>query len=53
MKIVLLAEAVADIKLAVDHYNKELPGLGFEFASNVRKTIERIKSFPQAWSVPR
>jgi plasmid stabilization system protein ParE len=34
---------------AVDYYNAERAGLGYEFAAEVSKTIDRIKAFPRSW----
>ena len=34
---------------AVDYYNEQSPGLGFEFAAEVRRTLGRIQSHPSAW----
>lgn len=42
---------VAKIELidAVDYYNLQSEGLGFEFAVEVQSTLERIESFPESW----
>jgi len=49
MKIVLLDPALQEFSDAVDFYNNESPGLGFEFADEIFHTIDRIKSMPDAW----
>ncbi len=33
--------------------NWEQPGLGRRFKAEVRQTVKRIKSYPQAWPVER
>lgn len=43
------APAEAEFMDAIDHYNMESEGLGFEFAAEVRRTIERIIQYPDAW----
>lgn len=35
---------------AVSYYNEQCAGLGFEFAAEVRHTIERINRFPASWT---
>lgn len=50
MKLKLLAAAKTDVAGAIAYYNSEEPGLGAEFAAEVRKTIERILQFPNAWT---
>ena len=50
MKLELLTAAQTDVADAIAYYNVEEPGLGADFASEVRKTIERILQFPHAWT---
>ena len=50
MKVDVLAPAVAELREAVEYYNRQSEGLGFEFAAEVRRTIARIVQFPDAWS---
>ncbi|MFQ5584000.1 MAG: type II toxin-antitoxin system RelE/ParE family toxin [Calditrichia bacterium] len=33
----------------MDYYNEQSEGLGFEFASEVKRTLERIIQYPEAW----
>lgn len=51
MNIIVLSCAEAEFAEAVDYYNKQRPGLGFEFAAEVQRTLERIRNHPQAWPV--
>lgn len=45
----LLATAEAELLEAVAWYNEQSEGLGFEFAAEAFRTIERIVRYPQAW----
>jgi len=49
MKLKLLTAAKSDVADAIAYYNTKKPGLGSEFAGEVRKAIERILQFPKAW----
>ncbi len=49
MKYLILSQAELELKEAVIFYNNERSGLGFEFALEVEKTIERIIKHPHAW----
>lgn len=49
MRIRVLSCAEREFVEAVDHYNGERPGLGYEFADEVNATFERIRSFSEAW----
>ena len=44
-----LGPAIKEFESAVSFYNSQSEGLGFEFALEVRKTIERIVKHPLAW----
>jgi plasmid stabilization system protein ParE len=50
MKVDFLDPAKAEFAEAVAFYNRESEGLGFEFAAEVKRTIERIVQFPAAWA---
>lgn len=50
MKLKLLTAARTDVADAIEHYNVQEPGLGAEFATEVRKTIERTLQYPNAWT---
>jgi plasmid stabilization system protein ParE len=50
MKIRYLDAADAEFQEAVDYYNDQRPGLGFEFSDEVRDAVNRIRNYPQAWT---
>ena len=50
MKIDFLAPAESEFKEAIAYYNMQSEGLGFEFAAEVKRTLERIIQHPKAWS---
>jgi len=35
---------------AVDYYNEQRAGLGYEFVLEVDRAIERVTQFPEAWA---
>jgi hypothetical protein len=49
MKIQVLSAAIAEFKEAVAYYNTQSEGLGFEFAAEMRRTVDRIEHLPEAW----
>lgn len=49
MNIDFLAPAEAEFEDAIIYYNDQSEGLGFEFAVEVKRTIERIVQYPDAW----
>jgi len=51
MRILVLSIAEDEFAEAVDYYNEQRPGLGFEFAAEVQRTFERVRRLPQAWPV--
>lgn len=51
MRVRFLQVAKAELDDAVDYYNRERAGLGYEFLWEVFFAIDRIKQFPQAWQV--
>ena len=51
MRILVLSSAEEEFAEAVDYYNEQRPGLGFEFAAEVQRTFERIRRLPKAWPV--
>jgi ParE toxin of type II toxin-antitoxin system, parDE len=46
-----LAEAEAELAEAVAYYNALMPGLGAEFALEVRDGLTRIEQYPKAWQL--
>lgn len=50
MRVEFLDTAEAEFQEAIDFYNRQSEGLGFELALEVKDTIERIVLFPQAWT---
>jgi len=49
MKYSFHYEAELEFNSAIDYYEECQDGLGFEFANEVYKTIQRIIQFPDAW----
>lgn len=49
MRIRFEIEAAAELAEAVAYYNGLLPGLGSEFAAEVRGGLHRIEEHPNAW----
>ncbi len=50
MKVEFLSVAELEFAEAVEYYNQESEGLGFKFAAEVKRTLERIVQFPNAWA---
>jgi len=51
MNVEFLAPACVEFAETVKYYETQRPGLGSEFAAEVRRTIERILEYPEAWSL--
>jgi plasmid stabilization system protein ParE len=49
-QVVILTAAEAELLDATAYYNQQSEGLGFEFAAEVQRTIERIIRYPLAWN---
>lgn len=49
MNIRILAAAEVELADAVEYYNCQSEGLGFEFAAEIRRTLDRIARMPKAW----
>jgi hypothetical protein len=49
MKIEFLNPATIEFTAAISYYNEQSEGLGFEFAAEVNRTMERILQYPEAW----
>jgi len=50
MKIEFLKPAECEFLDAIEYYNNESEGLGYEFTIEVSKTLERIVQYPKAWT---
>ena len=49
MEIIFLPPAKAELTDATSYYNMQSEGLGYEFAAEVKRTLERIVQYPDAW----
>ena len=49
MHIEFLSPAEDELRDTIDYYNNQSEGLGFEFAAEVKRTLERILQYPIAW----
>jgi plasmid stabilization system protein ParE len=49
MRFRLLPPAERELRKAAKYYNSRVPGLGSDFVREVRDTIRRILSQPEAW----
>ncbi len=49
MNIEFIAPAQEEFKEAVKYYNNQSEGLGFEFALESKRTLNRIIRYPDAW----
>ena len=49
MKYAFHPDAKTEFRAAIDYYEECEPGLGADFAIEVRSTIGHILSFPNAW----
>jgi len=45
-----LAPVKVELADAIEYYDAQESGLGFRFAQEVKRTLERILQFPEAWS---
>jgi ParE toxin of type II toxin-antitoxin system, parDE len=50
MRAEFLAPAAAEFSEAVAYYESRREGLGSEFAAEVRRTIDRVLQYPDAWT---
>lgn len=48
MEIEFLPPAKAELKEAISYYNNQSEVLGYEFAAEVKRTLERIVQYPTA-----
>lgn len=51
MNVEFLEPTWAEFIEAVEYYNGQKEGLGFEFSEEIWTTIERIIQYPEAWSL--
>jgi hypothetical protein len=51
MRLLVLSCAEEELAEAIDYYNTQCPGLGYELAAEVQRTFERIRHHPTAWPV--
>lgn len=49
MKIRFLSAARLELEAALVYLNEQSEGLGYEFAVEVKRTLERIVRYPDAW----
>jgi hypothetical protein len=49
MEITFLPSAKDEFTEAITYYNGQSEGLGYEFAAEVKRTLERIAQYPEAW----
>jgi len=50
MEIDFLPPAKDELTEAISYYNAQGEGLGYEFAAEMKRTLERIVQYPDAWS---
>ena len=50
MNVNFISVAEREYFEAIEYYNQEQPGLGFEFAAEVDSAIQRILEHPEAWA---
>ncbi len=50
MVVEFLVPAQAEFDEAIDYYRSQRPELGSQFSEEVKRTIERILRYPEAWS---
>jgi hypothetical protein len=48
MKVEFLPPASAELMDAISYYNMQSEGLGYEFAGEVKRMLERIVQYPDA-----
>lgn len=49
MEIEFLSTAEDELEEAIVFYNLQSEGLGYEFAAEIKRTLERIIQYPDAW----
>jgi hypothetical protein len=48
--VYFFSPAEKELRDAIEYYNDQCAGLGFEFAAEIRRTIGRILYIPSAWT---
>ena len=48
MTVKFLAPARSELAEAIDYYHSQEPGLGAQFADEVKRALERILQYPKA-----
>ena len=51
MHVQFLAPARAEFREAMTFYNAQKAGLGHDFSAEIKKSIQRIIEYPEAWSL--
>jgi hypothetical protein len=51
VKIIFLHPAKTELKAAISYYNEQSEGLGYEFAAEINRTLERVVQYPDAWPI--
>ncbi len=51
MTLTVLSCAEQELAEIVEYYNDQRPGLGYEFAAEVKKGFNRIQEHPDAWTI--
>ena len=51
MIVRIIQSAESEISDAMDYYNRQYSGLGYEFAFEVKESLKRMLLFPKAWPV--
>ena len=49
MEITFLPPAKSELTDATSYHNMQSEGLGYEFAAEAKRTLERIVQYPDAW----
>ncbi len=50
MTVEFLREARSEWLEAIEYYNEQRAGLGYEFAQEVDRAVSRIVQFPEGWT---
>lgn len=50
MQVEFLKIAEQELLDAINYYNDQMNGLGYQFASEIKKTVNRIIKYPEAWT---